>query len=309
MISLNGVSWFSLVLCLYRECRALTVSIFGIHLSVGDAVLKLIHTDDLLNSSVLREWVKYLHEGDLSMLRAALGSNETLAKAAKNTNIDRFIYARQLGRVQWSPNCLELMIYDVDGTARSLKSSEVSTGQKTCADVMESLMGLIYIRFGYEAANDVAFELGVSLGKGHCIDRSIPGYVVNKRLLTLAKSSLNMNNFKWPELIEEALTHPSCLHEQVPSYQNLEWIGDAVLCLFARHWIYDQYPNLNVSATNLLEASLICNETLAYVSLKNGIHRFINHRDPSLPSRIEEVERALGSNGRGLWTTGEISYI
>jgi dsRNA-specific ribonuclease len=278
-------------------------------ISVGDAVLKLIHTDALLSSSVLRDWVKYLHEGDLSMLRGALGSNETLAKAAKNTNIDKFIYAKQLGRVQWSPNCLELMTYEEDGTVKSLRDCEIIIGKKTCADVVESLMGLIYMHFGYEAANDVAFELGISILKGERVDKSIPGYVANKRLLTMAKSALNMNTFKRPELIEEALTHPSCLHEQVPSYQNLEWIGDAVLCLFARHWIFQQFPHLHVSAMNLLEASLICNETLAYVCLSQGIHRFMNHRDPALPSRIEEVERALSSNGRGLWTTGEFSQF
>lgn len=276
---------------------------------MGDAVIKLIHTDALLSSMVLREWVNYLHEGDLSLLRAALGSNETLAKAAKNTNFDRFIYARQLGRFQWSPNCLELMTYEEDGSAKSLRDGYFTIGQKTCADVMESLMGLVYIRFGYEAAYDVAFELGMTIRKGESNDKSIPGYVANKRLLTMAKSALNLNTFKRPELVEEALTHPSCLHEQVPSYQKLEWIGDAVLCLFARHWVMERFPSLHVSTMNLIEASLICNETLAYVSLSHGIHRHLNHRDPALPSRIESVERALGSNGRGLWTTGKSSHI
>jgi dsRNA-specific ribonuclease len=30
---------------------------------VGDAVLKLVHTDALLHSTTLRNWVSYLHEG------------------------------------------------------------------------------------------------------------------------------------------------------------------------------------------------------------------------------------------------------
>jgi len=272
-------------------------------------VLKLIHTDALLSSSVLQYWVKYLHEGDLSVLRAALGSNENLARVAKNTNIHRFICTKQLGKMQWSPNCLELMVKDESDDVKSFRNGEVIIGQKICADVVEALIGLIYFYFGYEAASDVALELGCSLLKGKRIDKSIPGYVANMRLVAMAKSTLNMNTIQLPELIEEALTHPSCLHEQVPSYQNLEWVGDAVLCLFARFWILQQFPHLHVSAMNLLEASLICNETLAYVCLRHGIHRYLNHRDPALPSRIEEVERALNSTGRGLWTTGKSYHI
>ena len=37
---------------------------------LGDAVLKLLHTDTLLHSRELRKWVAILHEGDLSTLRS-----------------------------------------------------------------------------------------------------------------------------------------------------------------------------------------------------------------------------------------------
>lgn len=37
---------------------------------VGDAVLKLLQTDSILKSSKLKNFVKFLHEGDLSMLRS-----------------------------------------------------------------------------------------------------------------------------------------------------------------------------------------------------------------------------------------------
>lgn len=35
----------------------------------GDAVLKMIQTESLLKSTELRDWLKFLHEGDLSTIR------------------------------------------------------------------------------------------------------------------------------------------------------------------------------------------------------------------------------------------------
>jgi dsRNA-specific ribonuclease len=69
---------------------------------LGDAVLKLIHTESLVHSRDLRKWVSFLHEGDLSLLRSAMGSNVRLANAAKSAGFDRFILYRQLGRNQVS---------------------------------------------------------------------------------------------------------------------------------------------------------------------------------------------------------------
>lgn len=69
---------------------------------LGDAVLKLIHTDSLVHSRDLRKWVSYLHEGDLTSLRSAMGSNNRLTNAAKSAGFDKFILYKQLGRGQVS---------------------------------------------------------------------------------------------------------------------------------------------------------------------------------------------------------------
>lgn len=67
---------------------------------LGDAVLKLIHTESLAHSHDLRRWVSFLHEGDLSLLRSAMGSNVRLTNAAKSAGFDRFLLFKQLGRGQ-----------------------------------------------------------------------------------------------------------------------------------------------------------------------------------------------------------------
>jgi dsRNA-specific ribonuclease len=48
---------------------------------IGDAVLKLLQTDSLLKSPRFKHFVRFLHEGDLSMLRSGKSLASLLAVA------------------------------------------------------------------------------------------------------------------------------------------------------------------------------------------------------------------------------------
>ncbi len=242
-------------------------------------------------------------QGDLSVLRSAMGSNARLMQATKATGFDRFILFRQLGRSQWVPSGLELHEINEDGVETLARVEREKAGKKTNADIIESILGLIFVKVDFQAAYDVATELGITLPRDPNYDVSIGGYKPNKNIVQVACDILGGIEFKHPELLEEALTHPSCIHEEVPCYQRLEWVGDAVLCLFARTWIFKKYPDLQVGELVILEATVVCNETLAYLSVSNGLQRYLNHRDISLPGKFEEFERMC--NSRGLWATGE----
>lgn len=153
---------------------------------------------------------------------------------------------------------------------------DVQAGKKTSADLIESILGLVYLHKGFQAAFDVATELGITLPCDDEYDTFLPGYKRKDDLMRFGEKFLGNITFKHPELLEEAFTHPSCLHEQVPCYQRLEWIGDAVLCLFAREWIYKNYGDLDVGELVFLESTVVCNETLAYISASNGLQRFLS---------------------------------
>ena len=198
---------------------------------------------------------------------------------------------------------MELHEIDEDGNEVVSKVEEVQPGKKTSADLIESILGLIYLHKGFEASFNVAAELGITLPCDNEYKSSIQNYKPKEELVTFCEELLGGFKCKFPELLEEAFTHPSCIHEEVPCYQRLEWFGDAVLCLFAREWIYKQYTDLEVGELVILEATIVCNETLAYVSASNGMQRHMNHRDPSLPSKIADFEHSM--KGRGLWATGE----
>lgn len=132
--------------------------------------------------------------------------------------------------------------------------------QKVCADVVESIIGLTYLQRGMKDATSVACELGVSFSYGDVDNdesRLWSSQSVDPSLVDFATSFMGVQDFQSPQLLVEATTHQSCLHKPVPSYQRLEWIGDAVLCLAIREWLYRFDSNLTVPKLVVLEVRTI----------------------------------------------------
>jgi len=74
------------------------------------------------------------------------------------------------------------------------------------------------------------------------------------------------HTFKKPELLLEALTHPSLAHERgnngAQHNQRLEFLGDAVLQLTLTDRIYEQYPNFPEGKLTQVRAHLANRHTL-----------------------------------------------
>jgi dsRNA-specific ribonuclease/superfamily II DNA or RNA helicase len=266
----------------------------------GDAVLKLLQSDTLLHNPRLRCCVQHLHEGDLTTLRSAIVTNQYLADACRRIGFDKFVLTTKLARGEWVPCNLEL--YYRDDEDRIVTGSDNQPSTKVSSDFIESLLGLVHIRFGYEAAKSVGLECGVLLAQGASASGSSHSITGDPRH-QLYSSAQNMTgrSFHNPGLIEEAFTHPSAVHEEVPSYQRLEWMGDAVLSIAIREWIILTYPDMLLGDMATLEAAIVSNEVLGFQCFKSGLHKFIKHRDHSLPARLEQYAWTIEELGRGIW--------
>ncbi|KAJ8429123.1 hypothetical protein Cgig2_016406 [Carnegiea gigantea] len=84
-------------------------------------------------------------------------------------------------------------------------------------------------------------------------------------------------NYKFTnrKLLEEALTHPS--YNKSPSYERLEFVGDAVLGLAFANFFYLAYPTVDQGILSLLRAANISNEKLARVAARRGLYRYVRH--------------------------------
>ena len=296
---IQKLPWTDLAVAMTAKSAGLDVD-YDQYEWLGDGVLKLLQSDALLCSPELRVWANYLHEGDLTTLRSSMGNNTFLAEVCQRMGFEKFIWTVPLARGKWTPTHLECLSNEDD---QILQRFEWKPSMKVCADVIESLLGLIHIRFGYTTAVSVGLEFGVLLpqGKGVTMRNSFKSNVIPRSLVyDAAKRLTGRTHFDCPGLTEEALTHPSKVHEAVPSYQKLEWVGDAALCIGVREWICRTFPALPLGDMVTLEAALVSNEVLGYQCFKVGLHKLINHNDQSLPSKLENYQWSL-EEGRAIW--------
>lgn len=190
---------------------------------------------------------------------------------------------------------------------------EKKAKRKVLADVVESILGLIYLEFGYNLSEQVASELHVILPLREGSEATVelnPSGKENRnieKLLEVVRMCTGHTVFTRPTLVEEAFTHSSVIDTTVPSYQRLEWMGDAVLCLCVRDWLYKTFgSSFPLGDMVLIEGAIVSNETLGFLSIKYGLQQYINHRDRSLPSRILSYCSSL-EDGCGLWGAGMLS--
>ena len=78
-------------------------------------------------------------------------------------------------------------------------------------------------------------------------------------------------NFLNPELLTEALTHPSFAEgnkSESPNNQRLEFLGDAVLQLVLTHELFSMFPEFHEGHLSKLRARLVSNKALEECALE-----------------------------------------
>ncbi|MFT7087069.1 MAG: ribonuclease-3 [Rickettsiales bacterium] len=107
----------------------------------------------------------------------------------------------------------------------------------------------------------------------------------------LKKISYHFNN---PELLEEALTHPSfSKKDKANNYQRLEFLGDTILALVIAETLIAKYPKANEGELSKRRAYLVCGEVLSKVASQIGVGEVI---------KLSDGEETIGgrSNKRNL---------
>ncbi|MCK6509291.1 ribonuclease III [Myxococcota bacterium] len=113
--------------------------------------------------------------------------------------------------------------------------------------------------------------------------------------------------FRDPRWLQQALTHRSFCHEDhqkpVPSYERLEFLGDAVLQLAISSALWEHDPSMPEGGLTAFRASLVKRETLAAIARKHELGRFLRlgrgeqRRGGALRESIlaDSVESLLGA--------------
>lgn len=129
------------------------------------------------------------------------------------------------------------------------------------------------------------------------IDDLLPNYALLERQL----------NYKFRDraYLLQALTHPSFPANQLTDcYQQLEFLGDAVLDMLVTAHIYERCPHMQPGQLTDLRSALVNNVTLACVCVRHHIQRFLLSQSAQLTDQIESFVEF--QNGHGHRVTDEV---
>jgi dsRNA-specific ribonuclease len=145
-----------------------------------------------------------------------------LFKIAKKSKVPEYLNVIPFTKKLWRP-------LNLKSPAEPL---EMDISDKQLADVFESILGMAYEQGGFSLANEALHNMYSSeflvdwqdyLSKIHwsTVSMIMPEHWERiKRVQEIIGY-----DFKRPEILLEALTHPSVIHDIVPSYQRLEFLG------------------------------------------------------------------------------------
>lgn len=96
------------------------------------------------------------------------------------------------------------------------------------------------------------------------------------------------------KLLVEALTHASHYGGPGPSYQRLEFLGDAILdFLITRHLYETHGRELTPGLLTDLRQEAVCNSTFAFLALSNDFNKYIFHTSEVLFFQISRYHQRI----------------
>jgi dsRNA-specific ribonuclease len=161
---------------------------------------------------------------------------------------------------------------------------------KMLADIVESSLGASYLSGGLECALHTAIQMQIPLDNITCWSDIVPIYKnarreASPRVEASALKNVDMqkikeivdHDFKNPLLVVEALTHASLMDSQVPCYQRLEFLGDAVLDFLVVRYLYSKYTKADPGKIAELKDACVNNCILGMICLELNLHKHIIH--------------------------------
>ncbi|KAH0026831.1 P-loop containing nucleoside triphosphate hydrolase protein, partial [Aureobasidium melanogenum] len=188
---------------------------------LGDAVLKYCTHVQL--AAQHPEWP----ESHLTAEKGRTNGNASLSRAALSSGVDRFISTTKFTGNHWKPPIL--------CTAPKDKNDKtVDRSTKTLADVVEALIGASYMDQGLGGALAcIRIFLPNEQWLDHttCLSSLLSQTPALSKIPPFLDTVEKLIDYKFanPSLLLEALTHSSFSSPEAPSYERLEFLGDAIL--------------------------------------------------------------------------------
>lgn len=280
------------------------------------------------------------NEFDYHVKRMRLLCNKNLFNVAVELKLHEYIRSKAFTRRIWYPEGLTLL--EGKGVGKQDESGPSTHGlaDKTIADVSEALIGAAFVSHDkpdetweenqWEDAVRAVTKLttpvtgvdsetpvhAMAKWNDYRISYEKPEYqtgdaTASQRELADKIFHEHPYRFKYPRLLRAAFIHPSqpFMHEKLPNYQRLEFLGDALLDLACVTHMFYRYPEKDPQWLTEHKMAMVSNKFLGAVCVTIGFHKHLRHSSPILEHQItqyvtelSEAQRIAGDS-RDYWTT------
>lgn len=242
--------------------------------------------------------------------RMLLICNQNLKNNAVKLNLYEYIRSQSFNRRAWYPQGLVLK----KGKATPAPSSH-KLGDKTIADVCEALIGAALLTCHESGNMDNAVRAVTELvsSENHSITSYAQYYTLYEKptyqIQISTESQLDLArqvekehhyHFRWPRLVRSAFSHPSYpfSYEKVPSYQRLEFLGDALLDMASVNFLFHKYPGKDPQWLTEHKMAMVSNQFLGALCVALGFHRhlllFNSQYQKQIGNYVTEITEARG---------------
>ncbi|KAK3487801.1 uncharacterized protein B0T23DRAFT_398479 [Neurospora hispaniola] len=241
--------------------------------------------------------------------RMLLICNKNLFNNALEIGLEEYIRSMSFNRRQWYPEGLILK----KGKSKDARQRHV-LADKSIADVCEALIGAAYLTGQEKGSFDLAIKAVTAMvkDKKHRMISYGDYYAVyqkpnwqtdpaNSAQRDMAKkfSERLGYSFKHPRLLRAAFQHPTypSLYERLPSYQRLEFLGDALFDMVAVDYLFRKFPATDPQWLTEHKMAMVSNQFLCCLSFHLGFNKCIATMSPSIlkdiAEYVTEIEEAL----------------
>jgi endoribonuclease Dicer len=259
---------------------------------LGDCFLKMATSISLYGNHPDNDEYRYHVD------RMILICNKNLRNNAIKLKLYEYIRSRSFNRRAWYPEGLVLK----KGKTAKAPNSHI-LGDKTIADVCEALIGaaLLTSHDSHDMDNAVRAVTELVSSENHNVIRYSDYYKLYKKpkyqtdVATAAQRDLARQveerhnyHFNYPRLLRSAFVHSSYpfSYEHIPSYQRLEFLGDALLDMACVNFLFHEFPAHDPQWLTEHKMAMVSNQFLGALCVSLGFHRHILLFTSSLQKQI-----------------------
>uniref|UniRef100_A0A8H7KCB9 Dicer-like protein 1 n=1 Tax=Bionectria ochroleuca TaxID=29856 RepID=A0A8H7KCB9_BIOOC len=245
---------------------------------LGDTFLKMSTTIALF--TLKPESTEYEYHVE----RMLLVCNNNLFNHAVDRELQKFIRSKSFDRRIWYPN-LKLK----KGKAPKLELHH-DLADKSIADVCEALI----VRLKAVTAMVKSKKHKMQSFAEYYQAYKVPGWHFPERVPTAHEYTAQAvgkkvgYTFESPSLARSAFKHPSWTWDNIPNYQQLEFLGDALLDMSIVNYLFRTFPKADPQWLTEHKMAMVSNQFLGFLCVRLDLHPHMMSTTASLAGQVSQ---------------------